>query len=379
MAALVPVMYAYGLVGAAFTHSPWPAPALVTFLFYGIVALAEHRSDAGNIAWTLTTAQASALLIGSIVGLLFVAAFRTPRLIDDRAFYSWDSVRARGLPPARSTWDPLLYPWTMLVILATVAFTAGVYCLLGGLWHDNDGTAAMMTQQQAVAWGIALAVLGGGGIIAGLLQVWRTRAPTGLPGRLTAKYLLIAVAVTVVPQLVWTLPFVAGAAARVFGTVVVTALLWLAVAWFSADIFLGQPQVRIRGFTALAVLALVHCTAWIAAYIAIAADNGANAAAGSALLAVAIAGLVWAGVLACLSRIWSGPPGAILQKPTEPTAAAKPQRTPATMPAAAAADDDSSEGGAASVPVATQRTYLPPAQDGGQRKRNVPVQEYLFP
>lgn len=304
MAALVPAMYAHALLGAVFTHSPWPAPAIVTFLFYGIVALAEHR-DAGNghiaeAIWMLTTVQAASLFVGSVVGLLFVAIFRTPRLIDVRIFYEWDSIREQSLQPAKETWDPLLYVWPVLTLLSGILTLAGLYCLMGGLWH---GSNALLTQTQAVSLGLIFVIIGGGATIAGLVQLWRSHAPTGLPGKLTAKYMFFVAVLLVVPHIFWTAHY-ATANIRAAIVIVTVATLWLAVYWGSNDVFLGSTKHRSRSMTAILVLAFIHETAWAAAWAALDDDdNDADKAAGNTFLAVGIGAAVWMGILLCLGKI----------------------------------------------------------------------------
>jgi len=183
-------MFSYGFLTPPFTHDPTLAPALVLFIFYGIAAFAEHRSGEVN-AFHLTTAQVVAVLLGTVTGVVFVGLSKSPRLVDARPFFGWDTVRNAQHRAGRDLWATTVHAWPAVFLFSLVALAHGVYFLLGGLWQGHESEGQALSKMHSLTVGIALAVAGTAFALLAVVRVAQTPYPNGAPGKLTVKYGII--------------------------------------------------------------------------------------------------------------------------------------------------------------------------------------------
>lgn len=116
LSAIVPEQWLYGFLATVMTQNLYTGFALYAGIFLNLTWLHWHRNDPSPLDIHVHLTQSGSAAMGALVGMFFVAFFRSPRFVDARMYNTRGQFK----------------PWFLFVVLLTVAATAGVYRLEAG-------------------------------------------------------------------------------------------------------------------------------------------------------------------------------------------------------------------------------------------------------
>lgn len=169
--------FVYGFIGTIYLRDWFPSLAINSILYYGFVWAGVHREDPEPNRFIFHVFPLIIIILGILVGLLFIYAFNTPRLFDVRIFRDRDNTNVN----TKRTFAPE----TSLFILFALTITFGVY-YVDGFFSDGNGTVST-----SVALGVGWTLIAVGTILLIATLSWSLTTDNDHRNkRLDVKYLI---------------------------------------------------------------------------------------------------------------------------------------------------------------------------------------------
>jgi len=166
LSAIIPEQWMFGFIATVMTHNPFFGPALQAAIFLSFTWLKFHRNDPPPLDIHVHITQPSMVWLGSLIGLVFVWFFRSPRFVTTRAYNS------RGE----------LQPYFFVLILLVLVLIAGVY--------ELEATSLLLGIPLTIIFGI---------FVVSMIFKYCVAKPVLPDGLQQIKYLLLFSFVAVIP------------------------------------------------------------------------------------------------------------------------------------------------------------------------------------